>query len=250
MVTINAGPFKLRVAFDCKCYKRKVNVTAVERMLSTLDDIRVNKGVLVTTRGYSKAALARAQNDSRDIELRIVSPDRLSVSQWIGGMVAHYGSLAALLKTPRGWVFDDTGYDEGMEVLFWIYPVGHTLESALAGAAIMYGIIIPKDPTCSRIEEIAGRDEQAAKQKFPTARFDRLPFPSKSHLSGRSALLRKGLVHAGYRGPEYSLYLDHPEGVLLLVLLCPDGRDEEFLPVLLDLGSGAILLKTTTIESK
>src|SRR5215467_13632336 len=56
LVQRNLGDLEITVAFDCKCYKRKVNVNDVERFLGMLDDIRVSKGVLVTTKGYSTTA--------------------------------------------------------------------------------------------------------------------------------------------------------------------------------------------------
>src|ERR1700676_3313188 len=78
LVERSLGEFDLKIAFDCKCYKRKVNVNDVERFLGMLDDIRVSKGVLVTTKGYSKTAYARAQREPRDVDLQILTPDRLS----------------------------------------------------------------------------------------------------------------------------------------------------------------------------
>lgn len=64
------------VVVDCKCYRRKVHVKDVEAFLGMLDDLCVEFGILVTTRGYSKAALSRAKNDPRNIDLQILTPDR------------------------------------------------------------------------------------------------------------------------------------------------------------------------------
>ena len=78
LVELPVGPFHLKIAVDCKQYKRKVTVKNVESVLSMLDDIRVSKGVIMTTKGYSKTAWDRAQNDSRDIELHILTAEQLS----------------------------------------------------------------------------------------------------------------------------------------------------------------------------
>ncbi len=55
-----------------------------------------------------------------------------------------------------------------------------------------------------------------------------------------TALLRIGDVDPSYGGPEYSLYLDRPNGVLRLVLLCPLSQDSFYLPVLKWVGRGAV----------
>ena len=72
------GGFDFRIALDCKCYKRNVDVKDVESFLGMLEDIRVSKGVLLTTKGYSKAAYERARREPRDIDLQILKPERLS----------------------------------------------------------------------------------------------------------------------------------------------------------------------------
>src|SRR2546428_5766289 len=62
----------ITIAFDCKHYNRKLNVRHVETFLSTLDDIGVSKGVIITGQGYTKAAFERARQGGRDIELRVI----------------------------------------------------------------------------------------------------------------------------------------------------------------------------------
>jgi hypothetical protein len=54
LVERSDGGLDIKIALDCKCYKRKVTVKDIETFLGMLDDVRVSKGVLVTTKGYSK----------------------------------------------------------------------------------------------------------------------------------------------------------------------------------------------------
>jgi hypothetical protein len=91
------------VAIDCKCYGRKVDVKHVEAFLGMLDDLGVHAGILVTTKGYSPGALARAANDSRNIELQILSPDRLSTFQHVGSPIIWLGTHGVSLSTPEGF---------------------------------------------------------------------------------------------------------------------------------------------------
>ena len=61
------GQYHIRIAIECKDYKRPADVKAVESFLGLLDDIKVNKGVLVSPKGFTKAAKTRA--NERDIDL-------------------------------------------------------------------------------------------------------------------------------------------------------------------------------------
>ncbi len=93
------------------------------------------------------------------------------------------------------------------------------------------------------MEAIAAMHEEEILKSFPLAKFERLvsPFPQEDGKPSRS-ILRVGNIDESYGGPEYSLYIDNPDGVLVLVLLCPQGKDEIYLPALKWIGGGAILM--------
>jgi hypothetical protein len=124
-----------------------------------------------------------------------------------------------------------------------MYPLGHTLESAMRKCTFLYGNIVLKSETEPTMEAIAARHERGITQKFPHAKFERLPslFPDPKDGAPRT-LFRVGHIDKSYGGPEYSLYLDSPEGVLLLVLLCLEGQDETYVPALKWIGGGALLM--------
>jgi hypothetical protein len=61
-----------RIIFDAKLRKRKVDVKDVESFEGMMRDVRASRGVLLCSSGYTKAALARAQ---QSIEIRIVTTD-------------------------------------------------------------------------------------------------------------------------------------------------------------------------------
>jgi hypothetical protein len=241
LVERDLGGFVLKIAVDCKCYGMKVNVNDVERFLGMLDDIRVSKGVLMTTKGYTRAALRRAENESRDIELRILTAEQLSEFQGIGGGIPWRGPVAAIVSAPSTWVFDNehkplegTADDSSDLPQFTMYPLGHTRTSALAHGAFIYGGIILKWPE-QTIEELAAFHEQRVLERCPDARFERLSPIERKARSERDTgknILRVGHIHSGYKGPEYTLYLDHPKGVLILVMFCPEGQDQVYVPIL------------------
>lgn len=243
LVERNLAEYEIKIAFDCKCYKRKVNVNDVERFLGMLDDVRVSKGVLVTTKGYSKTAYKRAQQESRDVDLQILSPDRLSEYQYVGCASLWKGTVAAIVEPPIGWLVDneDTGKPGGCQ--FSMYPLGHTLDSAKRSCPFLYGNIVLKTEQHSTMESIAATHEQEILKHFPLAKFERLPspFPQRNGAPTRN-IFRIGNIDASYGGPEYSLYLDNPDGVLVLVLLCPQGRDDIYVPALKWVGGSTILM--------
>ena len=250
LVERNLGGLDFSIAVDCKCYRRKVNVNDVERFLGMLGDLRISKGVLMTTQGYTKTAFCRAQNESRDIELRILTVEQLSEFQGIGCAIPWNGPVAAVVSAPDSWVVDNEhrslpGSVSPNAPQFTMYPLGHTRESALLSEAFIYGKIIPKGPEGDTIYAIADLHERKVLEKVPTATFTRLPPIAREARAGgetEKTLLRVGYIHSGYRGPEYSLYIDHPTGVLLLVLFCPEGKDETYVPILKWIGQKAIML--------
>jgi hypothetical protein len=241
LVERKIGDFSFNIAIDCKCYKRRVTVNDVDRFLGMLSDIRVSKGVLVTTKGYTKTAYRRAQHESRDIELRILAPERFSEFQHIGVAFPWREDIGAVVSTPQGWVVDNqpTG-----SMLFAMYPLGHTRDSAIRFAAFLYGNILLKNAETPTMEAIAEKHETIIKNKIPSAKFDRLSSLVRTR-PGRGpekTLFRVGHIHKRYGGPEYSLYIDHPKGVLLLVLLCPEGQEKIYVPILKWIGEKALVV--------
>lgn len=62
----------LTAAIDCKCYATRINVTHVDRFLGLIEDVQTDLGILITNRGWSKAAEERL---SRGLSLRLVEDE-------------------------------------------------------------------------------------------------------------------------------------------------------------------------------
>ena len=127
---------------------------------------------------------------------------------------------------------------------FSMYPVGHSIDSAKRLTPFLYGNIVLKTVDEPTVEALATMHERRVLAQMPAAKFQRLG-PLWPALDNEAAphLFRVGHIDPSYGGPEYSLYLDNLEGVLLLVLLCPNGQDDIYVPVLKWVGTGAILMK-------
>lgn len=131
---------------------------------------------------------------------------------------------------------------------FSMYQLGHTRESAMRYGAFMYGNIVLKSQLEPTMEDIAHRHEKDASHAFPGANFRRLPPLKRESWAGRDAeqtIFRLGHVGPSYGGPEYSLYIDHPKGVLVLVLLCPEGQEGTYVPLLKWVGQKALMMDCT-----
>jgi hypothetical protein len=218
-----------------------VNVKQVESFLGMLDDIRVSQGVLVAAKGYTKTAYERARRESRDIDLQILNPTRLSEYQFVGCLWLWKAGVAAVVEPPDGWVVDIENQVGSFQ--FSMYPLGHHRESAMKGCPFLYGAIVLKMEEAANIRAIAAEDERIVTTNYPMERFEYITSSlSKEPEAPRETLLRVGHVDPSYGGPEYSLYVDIPKGVLRLVLLCPSGKDDVYLPVLEWVGRGAVIM--------
>jgi hypothetical protein len=152
------------------------------------------------------------------------------------------GPVAAMVGLPEGWMIDN---EPNPDFQFSMYPVLHTRESAMKKSVFLYGKIVLKDGEWPTMEAIAEGHERAILKKVPTARFERLkPLETDAKVEGQfpRSLLRAGYVQETYGGPEYSLYIDSPKGILLLVLLCPKGDDDKFVPILKWMGFNSLMM--------
>jgi len=221
--------FNITIAFDCKHYNRKLNVRHVETFLSTLEDIGVSKGVIITGQGYTKAALERARKGGRDIEVQVVDFRYLSAYHFLGRAVAWFGEVAMYVTAPSEWVIDNQPTESLNFTLFSIYPLGYTRETAMLHGPFIYGNVVTKNetlPTLEAIVEFHNRNIQAsAAEHGETAKIEFLETISRKN---ERVLLRRAEIHEGYKGPEYTLYIERPQGVVILVLYTR-GEEEQAL---------------------
>src|SRR6266571_3660500 len=69
--------------FDCKCYGENVDVPVIDYMVGFLDDLGARLGGVVTTKGFSEAAIRRAK--AAGIDLRTI--EFVSVEQVVNEFV-------------------------------------------------------------------------------------------------------------------------------------------------------------------
>jgi hypothetical protein len=70
------GLVRARMAVDCKCWSTHVDVADVEQFIGLVEDIGVEMGLLITTSGYSDAAIQRAKS-ARGVFVEVVPFEEL-----------------------------------------------------------------------------------------------------------------------------------------------------------------------------
>jgi len=135
LVTERFGPEAYVTAFEAKHYTRKIDVKGVEEAIGLFRDVGVNRGVMITTMGYSDAALRRANADDVDIELDILNLADLEAFQTDGFAIPYSGPYGTAIPAPLGWIIDGSKSVWGQARL---YRRGLTFEQAHNHSEFMY----------------------------------------------------------------------------------------------------------------
>ncbi|RYG86941.1 MAG: restriction endonuclease [Alphaproteobacteria bacterium] len=231
------------IAVECKCLKRRVDVKLVESYLGMLDDLGVRSGILVTKRGYSKAALERARNDPREIDLQIIHPDRLSEYQHVGVPLIYRGELGVWLAPPPFWVADNELTNEHGGPLVMMYPLGHSLESAMRSADVIYGDILSRSSEAETLADAAMPHERdlLLDEAGTEIEVSALKVSDWNKIT-RDALLRWADIPSTPRDCELALYVDYGDQVLLLVARSLSRDRVRLEKMLIDVASDSFIL--------
>jgi hypothetical protein len=66
-ITAKIGNYEILIAIDCKDHKEPLDVKTIEEAKGLFEDIGVNKGVIISSKGFSKTALTRGKNCGLDL---------------------------------------------------------------------------------------------------------------------------------------------------------------------------------------
>ncbi|MBM4778327.1 MAG: restriction endonuclease [Archangiaceae bacterium] len=196
-------------AVEAKSYRRRLNVKNVEEALGLFADAGVDRGVMVTTVGYSKAALERARADNVDIELDIVNLAELAPLQSDVCGIPYGGGHGALVKVPFGWVIDATRRGGAPA---WLHRRGLSVEQAGKEGEFMYVQFWTKDRaarTLSALERLQRQTLQAT-----SIRLERLKLST-----GKRVLLRTAELPR--QRTELTAFLDFADFIFFVVLHSP-----------------------------
>lgn len=134
LIEDDVAGYPIRLVVDTKYFSKKIDVKCVESFISMIEDVDVHQGLLITSKGFSEAAINRAYYGHQKIELDIINFDDLLRHQAIEA-VPYSGNKCFLLSAPFGWVVDANPSENWVACL---YQRGRDLDSAQASNEWMY----------------------------------------------------------------------------------------------------------------
>lgn len=113
--------------FDAKKYNTKIDVKDVESFIGMIKDVGADYGVIVSEKGFSKAAINRAHLGENNIEVDILSLNELKRFQ-AERAIPYSGNNGVAVNAPFGWIIDGTRRDN---MVATTYQKGISLEEAI-----------------------------------------------------------------------------------------------------------------------
>lgn len=141
---------KFSLIIDGKHYSKKIDVKDVEEFISMVEDVNAAQGILITSKGYTQAAINRAYYGPTEVELDILNFDELKHFQGFDG-VTYSGLHGAIIPAPFGWIVDGTKREGSIAT---IYQRGKTWEEALECGEFIYVNIFKYDEEILTLEDV------------------------------------------------------------------------------------------------
>jgi len=205
-----------KILIDAKYYSKKVDVKAVEDFISMCSDVDVSEGILVTPHGYSELAYNRAENDSSQIILDILTLEELHHLQ---GYIAipYAGEFGCIIQPAFGWIIDA---NQWLGNLAWSYRKGFDFNKAYMEKEFSYFNIwnTLKDPLTPK--------ELLERQVLMIAERSKVIENSIKTINvrGKKLTTRKTLIE-NYLAPEYACAVEYNGFIFFGVLISENNRE-------------------------
>jgi hypothetical protein len=205
---------RMRIIVDGKFFSKNIDVKDVEMFIGMLNDCEANKGLLITQKGFSSAAIKRAYFDPFDIELDILNFNDLYQFQGLVG-IPYNGKYGVVLSAPFGWIIDAT---RRPNMLATLYQRGLSLEQAGKLKEWMYVNICSKDDTIKGLDDFLIYQENYILKDFPDAKINYLPTIKRN-----DSLVKLREIHIkSYPTKEYTGFIDFKDFIFFCVLFTPE----------------------------
>lgn len=204
---------RIRIMVDGKYFSENIDVKEVESFIGMMQDVAADKGLLITQKGYSSAAIKRAHNDPSRIELDVLNFEELKQFQGFGAL-PYSGKHGVIMPSPFGWVIDATRR-EGL--LAAIYQRGLTLEEAMKAKEWMYVNIFSKTEDINDLDSFCKMHEADTVYNFPDAR---ITYQKTIKRKDAKTLLRLIEIDS-YPTPEYTGLVEFEDFIFFCVLFTP-----------------------------
>ncbi len=210
--------YSLNIVVDCKYFNKKVDVKVVESFISFLHDVKANKGILITNRGFTQAAQARAQNDSHvDLDLRIIEFDKLQDFQGFGG-IPYREPAGIIIQPPNGWILD--GQQRHPSILATVYPKGLSFEKAIEVYQYMHVYITIKTDVHPDLESLFKYQEGYTRKREHSSNCTIEYFPKAIRDDAESVL--RVITFPEYNLKDCTLFVDFEDFIFYCTLVTPN----------------------------
>ncbi|MCH7760412.1 restriction endonuclease [candidate division TA06 bacterium] len=213
LIEDRASDFEFRIVVDGKYRDKRIDVNDVEAFLGLLRDVSAHKGVMISTEGYSQAAINRAHYDDLDLELDILNFKELGQFHAFGA-ITYAGGHGVLLPAPFGWVIDGT---RRKGIVACLYQRGLDLEAAGSAREWMYINFWSKDETASDLESLFKHQEGYLRKQFPGAEIQYADTVKRSDAKTKLRILNV----VSYPTPEYTGFVEFEKFIFFCVLFTP-----------------------------
>lgn len=198
------------IVIEAKHYSRKISVKIVESFLGFLEDLGIENGVIVTEKGYSKAATDRAIKGRGNVTVEILSLFELQQYQ-AEGAVVYSGEVGLVMPSAFGWIIDGTRRDLFPAVF---YRRGVRFEEATKKEKEwMYIQFCKKDVDVKSICNLVAIQNESLLREDPNAN---ITLQKVEGLSVRIARLKN------YPTPEISVFREFTNYIVFIVAYCPE----------------------------
>tara|TARA_B110001452_G_scaffold265062_1_gene269116 strand:- start:38 stop:661 length:624 start_codon:yes stop_codon:yes gene_type:complete len=126
--------YEIKIVVDCKYFSKNIDVKQVESFCSMVEDVDAHQGVLITKKGYSKAAINRAYYGNQKVELDIINFEKIKELQ-SSIAIPYAGDFSVTLPAPFGWVLD---LKDSINSFATLFQRGLTLKEAQKKNEWMY----------------------------------------------------------------------------------------------------------------
>ncbi len=194
---------------ECKNYSKKVNVKIVDSFVGFLEDVGADKGIIVSEKGFSKAAINRAHNGNVNIEVDILSLGELQQFQNYCA-IPYNGSNALLIAPPFGWIVDCKQYINAPAIL---YRRGLSFEDATGvEKEWMYLQYWSKESEYDTLENLIESQNNQLKD---------IDEHAELRISEIDGLVIREAYLCTYPTPEVTVFRDFEGFIAFVVLFCP-----------------------------
>lgn len=211
LIEIQVLDSPVRIIVDAKYRIHPIDVNDVESFIGMMQDVKADRGILISMVGYTDAAIQRAHNEpNQDIELDVYSLADLKEFQGALG-IPYHGRFGVLLDAPFGWVVDGR---QGMGFVACLYQRGFDLTKAGTAKEWMYVNFWAKETPSQTLDDLVRIQANNLKRE----RLD----PKLSYLAGVNRTDARTMIRLAeipsYPTPEYTGFIEFNDFIFFIVL--------------------------------